>query len=398
MGEAGYAENFVELMLGWMRQTASSIAGLFQSSGGQSSGGKAVLDWFSAHWLTLLLVLIGIGVVVDWIVWMIRWRPYWLWFHKRRVILDDGMDQRLDRDQLLRRYGIREEDAPRFHSRALPREDDQWEDGLDESYYMEDEEDPEGYEAYVQEDEEAPYDDLEDLDLQDGFASAAEQDPILREEADALDDSQAWAAQDAPERERDLGHISLAESEAVSPLGAEGYQDLEGYEAEEALDGGEAYEDLENSQEAGGKKSRGVKGAKRRGRLWAREKESQDQWEDLSPKKPRRSLFRRKRQEEDEDPFAVDDKAFQNLDDDFLQVVSEEPHPEAEEDIRIYARPEARQQVELEPLEPLAQEEMGEEYDERIGYQSSFAPLSGTARSRKARRKKQVQRQEGEED
>ena len=106
MGQAGYAENFVELMLGWMRQMASSIAGLFQSGGGQS-GGKALLDWFSAHWLGLLLVLIAIGVAVDWIVWMIRWRPYWLWFHKRRVILDDGVDHDFGQDELLRRYGVR---------------------------------------------------------------------------------------------------------------------------------------------------------------------------------------------------------------------------------------------------------------------------------------------------
>ena len=61
-------------------------------------------------------------------------------------------------------------------------------------------------------------------------------------------------------------------------------------------------------------------------------------------------------------------------------------------------RPEARRQVELEPLEISPQAGEQEEYDERIGYQSSFAPLSGTARSRKARRKKQAEQQEDEQD
>ena len=408
MGQAGYAENFVELMLGWMRQMASSIAGLFQSGGGQS-GGKALLDWFSAHWLGLLLVLIAIGVAVDWIVWMIRWRPYWLWFHKRRVILDDGVDHDFGQDELLRRYGVRE-DSPRFHSRALPREDDLDDPDTLADYYMEDGEDQEGYEAYVQdEDGDLPYED-EDLSYEDEDLPYEDEDPSYedgdlgnQESEDqpwpGLEASRGegeWDRQDDPKGE--FGTIPL---DPIQPaFGRDGAEYGGPQDDGDGEDGGleDDQDGEEDRREPEAAKSRSARREGRLAGIWAKVKESEDQWEDLPAKKPRRSLFGRKRQEEEEDPFAVDDKAFRDLDDDFLQVVSEEPHPEAEEDIRIYARPEARRQVELEPLEISPQAGEQEEYDERIGYQSSFAPLSGTARSRKARRKKQAEQQEDEQD
>lgn len=401
MGQAGYAENFVELMLGWMRQMASSIAGLFQSGGGQS-GGKALLDWFSAHWLGLLLVLIAIGVAVDWIVWMIRWRPYWLWFHKRRVILDDGVDHDFGQDELLRRYGVRE-DSPRFHSRALPREDDLDDPDTLADYYMEDGEDQEGYEAYVQdEDGDLPYED-EDLSYEDGDLPYEDGDLGNQESEDqpwpGLEASRGegeWDRQDDPKGE--FGTIPL---DPIQPaFGRDGAEYGGPQDDGDGEDGGleDDQDGEEDRREPEAAKSRSARREGRLAGIWAKVKESEDQWEDLPAKKPRRSLFGRKRQEEEEDPFAVDDKAFRDLDDDFLQVVSEEPHPEAEEDIRIYARPEARRQVELEPLEISPQAGEQEEYDERIGYQSSFAPLSGTARSRKARRKKQAEQQEDEQD
>ena len=37
----------------------------------------------------LLIVLLVAGVVIDWLVWMIRWRPYWVWFRKKRIIVND---------------------------------------------------------------------------------------------------------------------------------------------------------------------------------------------------------------------------------------------------------------------------------------------------------------------
>lgn len=89
MGQAEYTDTFINIMLGWIRWLASGVAGMFQSAGNHTSAGTALMNWFADHWLSLLLVLIVLGVLIDWVVWMIRWRPYWLWFHKRRILIDE---------------------------------------------------------------------------------------------------------------------------------------------------------------------------------------------------------------------------------------------------------------------------------------------------------------------
>ena len=40
------------------------------------------------HWLSMLLTLLIAGVVIDLLVWLIRWRPYWVWFRKKRIVIE----------------------------------------------------------------------------------------------------------------------------------------------------------------------------------------------------------------------------------------------------------------------------------------------------------------------
>lgn len=64
----------------------------------------SVLQWFSEHWIGMLITLIIIGLAIDWLVWIIRWRPYWVWFRRKRVMIDDT-----DLPKARNRFG-REED------------------------------------------------------------------------------------------------------------------------------------------------------------------------------------------------------------------------------------------------------------------------------------------------
>ena len=58
MGQSGYAQTFVNLMLGWIRQLAGGIAGMFQTSGStQASAGASAIAWFSDNWVRLLIAL-----------------------------------------------------------------------------------------------------------------------------------------------------------------------------------------------------------------------------------------------------------------------------------------------------------------------------------------------------
>lgn len=72
-------------MLSWMRWLTSWFWSIANSEG----TGGGFLSWFSDHWVSLAVFLIIVGAIVDWLVWMVRWRPYWLWLRKRQIIYEE---------------------------------------------------------------------------------------------------------------------------------------------------------------------------------------------------------------------------------------------------------------------------------------------------------------------
>lgn len=83
---SGYSNAIVDVMLGWLKGLANWVLRLFNLAG--RVGGSPLL-WLSQNWLKLLIFFLVLGVVVDRLVWLIRWRPYWVWFRKERVIVND---------------------------------------------------------------------------------------------------------------------------------------------------------------------------------------------------------------------------------------------------------------------------------------------------------------------
>lgn len=104
MQQTDFTDSFIKSMLGWIRWIASSIANLFQGGSGGSGGSMSTVAWFADNWIKILIALIVIGVVIDWLVWMTRWRPYWVWFRKRRILLENDVDG-IDEDDLMMHYG-----------------------------------------------------------------------------------------------------------------------------------------------------------------------------------------------------------------------------------------------------------------------------------------------------
>lgn len=83
---SGYSNAIVDIMLGWLKGIANWVLRLFNLAG---SGGVSPLLWLSENWLKLLILFLIVGMVLDRLVWLIRWRPYWVWFRKERVIVND---------------------------------------------------------------------------------------------------------------------------------------------------------------------------------------------------------------------------------------------------------------------------------------------------------------------
>ena len=84
MANSEFTQTLVEALLSWMQLITSWVWDFFQAD---KAGG--FLSWFSDHWMRIALFLIIVGLVVDWLIWMIRWRPYWLWLRKRQIIYEE---------------------------------------------------------------------------------------------------------------------------------------------------------------------------------------------------------------------------------------------------------------------------------------------------------------------
>lgn len=86
MTMSGYSSAIVDVMLGWLKGLANWVLRLFNLAGSVTA---SPLLWLSKNWSKLLIFFLIVGVVLDRLIWLIRWRPYWVWFKKERVIVND---------------------------------------------------------------------------------------------------------------------------------------------------------------------------------------------------------------------------------------------------------------------------------------------------------------------
>ncbi len=82
----GFTNAILTVLLGWLRSLFAAIWTLLGSD-----GGGAILDFLRANWKVLFLILCVGGFVVDRIVYLIRWRPYYVW-RARRARRRQGWD------------------------------------------------------------------------------------------------------------------------------------------------------------------------------------------------------------------------------------------------------------------------------------------------------------------
>ena len=71
----------MNMLLGWMRALTDAVWRLVESP-----SSNRFLSGFGTGWLVIALVLIGAGIVIDWIIWMIRWQPYHIWATRLRAV------------------------------------------------------------------------------------------------------------------------------------------------------------------------------------------------------------------------------------------------------------------------------------------------------------------------
>ena len=84
------ADRLFSLLLGWTRGLFNNLWNLVTN---HSSGIAGFLERF---WLPLILLLLLIGTAADYIIWLIRWRPHWVW---RSWLMRRGRERRLQATQ-----------------------------------------------------------------------------------------------------------------------------------------------------------------------------------------------------------------------------------------------------------------------------------------------------------
>lgn len=68
-----FADWLFSALFGWMGSVANGAWNALVNAGG------GISSFFSKYWLIFLLAAIMIGTVLDYAVWLVRWRPYLVW-------------------------------------------------------------------------------------------------------------------------------------------------------------------------------------------------------------------------------------------------------------------------------------------------------------------------------
>lgn len=97
------ADSLFAVLMSWVRGLVNAIWALF------TSDHTTMLEFFGKNWMVIALVIIAGGLVIDWIIWLLRWQPYHLWAQRvRRLLRMEEPEQE-------------EEQPARAHAAVMPR-------------------------------------------------------------------------------------------------------------------------------------------------------------------------------------------------------------------------------------------------------------------------------------
>ena len=69
-----FANTLFSVLLGWVQ---SMVSWLWQLGGSDGAGG--FMAWVLDNWLLLVILLCAVGVIIDLVVYLLRWQPYRVW-------------------------------------------------------------------------------------------------------------------------------------------------------------------------------------------------------------------------------------------------------------------------------------------------------------------------------
>ena len=85
-GGVKFLSRFVEWLLSFYQDAVDGLIDML--TGGQTDG---ALMWLMKSWKSLFLLLLIGGIVLNVIIYFVRWKPHWWWFAKKRMVVDDAL-------------------------------------------------------------------------------------------------------------------------------------------------------------------------------------------------------------------------------------------------------------------------------------------------------------------
>ncbi len=70
----GISETIFSFLLGWIKRIFESAWNIFSKPGNISW-----LYWLEKNWLMIVIMIVAAGFILDIIIWLFRWRPYYVW-------------------------------------------------------------------------------------------------------------------------------------------------------------------------------------------------------------------------------------------------------------------------------------------------------------------------------
>ena len=75
------ADSLFNVLMSWVRALVNSLWALF------TTDHTTLLEFLGKNWIMIVVVILAAGLVIDWLVWLIRWQPYHLWARRARRFL-----------------------------------------------------------------------------------------------------------------------------------------------------------------------------------------------------------------------------------------------------------------------------------------------------------------------
>ena len=115
------ADSLFNVLMSWVRALVNSIWALF------TTDHMTLLEFLGKNWVILVVIMLAAGLVIDWLVWLVRWKPYHLWARRVRRFLHLPSPEEEEEEERKQRKKAKRQPS-------VPVEEEQWDEPEEEQW------------------------------------------------------------------------------------------------------------------------------------------------------------------------------------------------------------------------------------------------------------------------